>query len=191
MKSRLVVAWVLATAVAVLLAYQAVGLVQTQVTERGPVLAAVAPTTTTLTAEDLPDIPSTVTVPDAAEDRVDAPPGSIPAGPETTPPTEVTVVTTTTSTTAPEPATTPTTAPKPPVKTHSIPSEGGTVTVSCTGDTITFLTALANSGFQSEVKSEGPERVRVNFKDVDDDREFEIRATCHDGEVEYTVNEDD
>ena len=39
-KSRLITAWILSTAVAVTLAYQAVGLVQTQVTEGAPVLAA-------------------------------------------------------------------------------------------------------------------------------------------------------
>ena len=61
----------------------------------------------------------------------------------------------------------------------------------CTGDSIGFRSALASPGFQQSVKSEGPQEVRVDFEDLNKDRTFEIRATCHDGEVDADVGEDD
>jgi hypothetical protein len=191
MKSRLIAAWVMATAVAVMLAYQAVGLVQTQVTESAPVLASVEATSTTISAEDLPPVPPTVTVPDAAEDRVDAPPVSQPdsqTDDSTEVPTTVPETTTTPSTTT---STSSTTTPPVPATDFIIPSDGGTVLVACTGDTISFSSALASPGFETSVKSEGPTDVRVEFGDLNDDRTFEIKATCRDGQVESEVGEDD
>jgi hypothetical protein len=192
MKSRLIAAWVTATAVAVMLAYQAVGLVQTQVTESAPVLAAVEATSTTISAEDLPPVPPTVTIPGVAEDRVDAPPVSQPD--------DQTDTSTEAATTAPEtttpPATTPsTTSPTTTAPAGSldfiIPSDGGTVLVACTDDTISFSSALANPGFETRIKSEGPKEVSVEFGDLNDDRTFEIKASCRNGGVESEVHEDD
>lgn len=192
MRSRLIAAWVMATAVAVMLAYQAVGLVQTQVTESAPVLAAVEATSTTISAEDLPSVPPTVTVPDDAEDRVDAPPVSQPDD-QTDDSTEV--ATTVPETTIPQATTASTTSSTTTTPASSvdfiIPSNGGTVLVACTGDTISFSSALANPGFETSVKSEGPKEVRVEFGDLNGDRTFEIKATCRNGGVESEVHEDD
>lgn len=199
MKSRLIAAWVLATAVAVTLAYQAVGLVQTQVTEQAPVLAAVEETPSTIKAGDLPSVPPTVTVPEDVEDRIDAPPTSqsgdtvgettgdstsIPATTMPTPSTSSTVP-------AGSPTTsTPTTVPDQQAD-FIILSDGGTVTVTCSGDVIGFQSSLASPGFQTDIRSEGPQQVDVRFKDVDKDHSFEIKATCDDGEVRPEVHEDD
>ncbi len=199
MKSRLIAAWVLATAVAVTLAYQAVGLVQTQVTEQAPVLAAAEGTPTTISADDLPSVPSSVTVPEDVEDRIDAPPTSQTGDtadstadnsasiPETTVPALSTPSTVPTS----SPTTsTPSTTPGQPAD-FIILSDGGTVTVTCSGDLIGFQSALASPGFKTDIRSEGPQQVEVRFKDVNKDHTFEIKATCRDGEVRPQVHEDD
>ncbi len=200
MKSRLIAAWILSTVVAVTLAYQAVGLVGTQVTEGAPLLAAVEVTSTTISAEDLPPVPPTVTIPDDLEDRVDAPPVSQPTdavvdstAPGSTPSTATTSPADTTSTTSPPDGSTTTTAPDSTATPtiFIIPSDGGTVNIVCTGDSIGFRSALASPGFQTSVKSEGPQEVRVNFEDLSKDRTFEIKATCRDGEVDAEVGEDD
>lgn len=195
MKSRLIAAWVLATAVSVALAYQAVGLVQNQVTEQAPALAAVEETSTTLTADDLPSVPSTVTVPNDAEDRVDAPPAGqsddlVPGASTST----TTVPPPTTSTTKPSTAPTTSTASTSstaPATDFIIPSDGGTVTVTCSHDSISLKSALANPGFQTDVRSDGPDEVQIKFKEIDDDLTFEVKATCRDGEVRATVHRDD
>ena len=199
MTSRLIAAWLLSTVVAVTLAYQAVGLVQTQVTEGAPLLAAVEVTSTTISAEDLPPVPPTVTIPDDLEDRVDAPPASQPTDvvvdstvPDSTPSTATTSPADTTSTTSPPDSTTTTTLdPTASPTVFIIPSDGGTVNVVCTGDSIGFRSALASPGFQTSIKSEGPQEVRVNFEDLNQDRTFEIRASCRDGDVNAEVGEDD
>jgi hypothetical protein len=200
MKSRLIAAWLLSTVVAVALAYQAVGLVQTQVTEGAPLLAAVEVTSTTISAEDLPPIPPTVTIPDDLEDRVDAPPVSQPTDvvvdstvPDSTPSTATTSPADTTSTTSPPDGTTTTTTLDPTATptVFIIPSDGGTVNVVCTGDSIGFRSALASPGFQTSIKSEGPQEVRVDFEDLNEDHTFEIKASCRDGEVKADVGEDD
>jgi len=196
MKSRLIAAWVMATAVAVMLAYQAVGLVQTQVTESAPVLAAVEATSTTISAEDLPPVPPTVTVPDDAEDRVDAPPVSQPDNQTDDSSGISTTVPATTTPPATPPATTASTTSSPTTPPDSsrdyiIPSDGGAVLVACSGDTISFSSALANPGFETSVKSEGPKEVRVEFGDLNDDRSFEIKAICRNGGVESEIHEDD
>ncbi len=196
MKSRLVAAWVLATVVAVILTYQAVGLVQTQVTERPPILAAVEERpSTTLGSDELPSIPSTVADSVDLEDRIDEPLESVPPTTDDSTPDD----SGTTTTTAPEsttssstPPTTATTAPEPPSSSETIASDGGWVKVLCAGDEIRLSSFLANAGFKHDVRSDGPEEVRVDFEYLsDDDRSYEIRATCDDGIVDHYVGEDD
>jgi hypothetical protein len=172
MKSRLIAAWVTATAVAVMLAYQAVGLVQTQVTESAPVLAAVEATSTTISADAPP-----VSQPD---DQTDTSTEAATTAPETTTPPATTPSTTSPTTTAPAGS-----------LDFIIPSDGGTVLVACTDDTISFSSALANPGFETRIKSEGPKEVSVEFGDLNDDRTFEIKASCRNGGVESEVQEDD
>ena len=115
-KFQLVAAWTLSTAVAVALAYQAVGLVQTQVTEGAPVLAAFEATSTTISTEDLPPVPPTTATDEIREDRADLPPVSEPEDtfadstvPDSTPSTASTSPSVTTSTTSPPDSTTTTT----------------------------------------------------------------------------------
>lgn len=193
MRSRLIAAWFVATAIAVALAYSAVGLVQDQVTERGVVLAVVDVSTTTTTATRQTPNPSNTTLPE--EDPTEA----LPAGPDIdTDPVDDDSTSTTTlsdSTTSTVPTTvasststsSTTTSTPPETIEYSIPSDGGAVIVLCTGQIITFERAKPSSGFEVEVKSEGPDEVRVSFED-DDDHEFEIRATCTDGAVDSRVD---
>ena len=180
MNFRMLFAWLTATAVAVVLAYQAVGLVQTQVTDRPPVLAAAEVTTTTLGAEDLPPVRPTVTVPNEAEGRVDAPPGTV----DTTPTDQTTQTSSpVTTVTTPSRPTTSTTPASTTTNQFLVHSAGGTVKVFCTGDTVEFASAWAASGYEYEVRAEGPDEVRVKFESLDDDHEIDVRARCSAGEI--------
>jgi cytoskeletal protein RodZ len=196
----MIAGWVLATAVAVILTYQAVGLVQTQVTQRPPILAAVdEKSSSTLSPDDLPSIPSTVTIPDDLEGRVDAPPGSQPpadSAPDdssttTTVPPDNTASTQLDTTSSSSTSTT-TPASTPASSSETIASEGGWVTVSCTGNDVRLSSSIPSAGFGQNVQSDGPEEVRVEFEHLsEDDRTYEIRATCDGGVIQHDVHEDD
>lgn len=189
MNARMVFAWLTATAVAVVLAYQAVGLVQTQVTDRPPVLAAAELSTTTLGVEDLPPIQPTVTIPDEAEGRVDAPPATV--GTQTTA-SSVPATPTTSSSSSSTTTTLPSPATSVPAITsqYLVQSAGGTVKVFCTGDVIEFGTAWAASGYEYEVRAEGPGEVRVVFEALEIEHEVDMRARCEAGDVVERITEE-
>ncbi len=66
------------------------------------------------------------------------------------------------------------------------------MTVSCSGNEVRLSSYLAYAGFGQDVRSDGPEEVRVDFDHLsDDDRSYEIRATCDDGVITHDVHEDD
>ena len=86
------------------------------------------------------------------------------------------------TTTAPaHPATTTTTAP--PSVTYSKGFTGGTVSVRCTGNRITLLSASPSVGFTTSVSNVGPEEVEVHF--TSSSKETEISARCTNGVVSW------
>lgn len=175
----LFVAWLVATSVAVLLASQAVGLVRDQVTDR--------PSRTVSTL--LVDITTTSSIPDVTEPT--APPASGPTttvGGATTATTVEPTETTTTTTTPPATATTttPTTTPE---TVEFFTLQGGTVSVSCSGDTIAFRTASPKPGYRTDVEKTGPENVEVTFEGSDHESRF--KAQCHEGTVDTEIDEHD
>ena len=78
---------------------------------------------------------------------------------------------------APAPAAT-TAAPA--ATTASFGSPGGTVTVRCSGSTISLVSATPQSGFRTQVDNPGPQQVEVHF--VSSTREYEIHAICQNGQ---------
>jgi cytoskeletal protein RodZ len=195
MKLRLLAAWSVATFIAIVLAYQAVGLVQSQVTERPPAFHQVVDTAAPETIDTIEDPGPTVTVPTEATDRVDASPATtVTTTTDTTTSSEVPASTTSTSSTTSSTSTSSTSTTStstPDVPTVKlISSIGGWVRVSCTADDEAAIDSLTPaSGFEFEIDEDGPHRVRVEFKS--DDHESKIQATCDDGEVVYNVAEKD
>ena len=87
------------------------------------------------------------------------------------------------TTTAPaHPITTTTTAP-PSGVTYSKGFTGGTVSVRCTGNRITLLSASPSAGFTTSVSNAGPEEVEVHF--TSSSKETEIHAQCSNGVVSW------
>ncbi len=60
--------------------------------------------------------------------------------------------------------------------TYSKGFTGGTVSVHCTGNRITLLSASPSAGFTKAVSDSGPEEVEVHF--TSSSRETEIHAQC-------------
>ncbi|MDH3606255.1 MAG: hypothetical protein OER12_04600 [Acidimicrobiia bacterium] len=188
MKNRigLIGAWVLATALAMGVASQAVGLVADRAAEipvQVPIAVAgpasfdsststlVQPTTTgqpstTLTTTTAPTTPTT--------------PGS---GATTTTLSPVTTLVTTTTS-----PTTTTTVPPLPLDSGSFVATGGRVTVACTGaNTITLLGTSPVGGWSVEVESSGPEKVRVDFESGEEESEIEV--VCVNGQLQADISD--
>lgn len=129
----------------------------------------------------------------------------------TTPPTtasSTTTITTTTVTSATSVATTPTTVGSTTATTvaetttttldttttttatetgpFSFASDGGTVTITCTGDDISLSGAIPGMGFTAEIESAGPGEVRVEF--VAGETEVEVRVECEAGIPEVEIH---
>ena len=85
-----------------------------------------------------------------------------------------------TSSSSSSPAT-PTSQAPPSPEVRTIPTEGGTLTVSVTPGSITYLSAVPATGFAVELDEAGPPEVRVEFISVD--TEVEIRVRWRDGQV--------
>ena len=79
-------------------------------------------------------------------------------------------------------------APAPPAPPAAMTSKtfslvGGTVTFSCTGNAISLVSAVPNSGFSVETEREdGDQEIKVKFES--DAHKSEIRASCVAGQVE-------
>jgi hypothetical protein len=178
MKQRigLAAAWLAATALAVGIASQAVGLVGDRAEEvpvavpivgaeqsaLGPLTTMAPPissaTTTTRPPTSSMTPPSTTAVPSTA-----SPPRS---STTTLASTTTTVVTTSTTTT-----------PLPPLESGTFVATGGQVTAACTGpDAIALKGAVPVSGWSVEVESSGPEKVRVDFEKGEQESEIALRC---------------
>lgn len=79
-------------------------------------------------------------------------------------------------------------APAPPAPPAAVTSKtfslvGGTVTFSCTGNAISLVSAVPNSGFSVETEREdGDQEIKVKFES--DAHKSEIRASCVAGQVQ-------
>lgn len=94
----------------------------------------------------------------------------------TTQPPATTTTTTTTTTTAP-----------PEAQTSSYQLIGGTVTISYSPGVVTFVTAIPQAGFSTELRETGPDRVRVRFESENHTSDF--RAEWDGDELAVTENE--
>jgi len=184
-------AWAGATLLAVAIAAAAVGSVRTQLTDEPTSIGAPA---VTLAADD------------PADDLVVLDHGEleIPSTSTTTSPIEETTTTTTTTTTLPPKETpttiapvvqsstpdTSTTAPTDYTKTYD--TEGGTVRIRITGESVTLVAASPKPGWKLDVDENGPDRIEIHFEqnDDDEDSEFEFQAEFDDGELKITISED-
>lgn len=173
-RSPLVLAWILATAVAMFLVNASVGTIADAVTDR-PSAVRISPSGLPEPSGPEDPSPSSETQPSDLEEATSA------------------VV----PTTAPAPVPVQSTAPAPP-HTHDsdpyddiqrIQLDGGTVTLVCDGSDITIGSASPAPGWDIEIKESDGERVRIEF--MRGKTELEVEAECKDGKLDYKVEVDD
>lgn len=181
MKKRrigLLAAWVAATAMATILASQAVALVRDQVTDRPSRVA------TTLALETT----SSTAVPPTTADGF-----ALPSTTTTRVGTTSTAASATTSSTQPAVATT-TTPPTTSTTTGANQEEtfyltGGWATTRCAGNDVALTTYAPNPGYKVEIKSTGPERVEITFEASGDDHESQLEVRCQSGVLKPKIDE--
>jgi hypothetical protein len=113
-------------------------------------------------------------------------------GTTTTQPSSTTTTTSPTTTTTRPPtttttSTTTTTAAPPETQTSSYQLNGGTVTISHSPGVVTFVTAIPQPGFSTDLRETGPERVRVRLESKTHTSDF--RAEWEGSELKITQNE--
>lgn len=180
MKKRrlgLVVAWVVATALATVLASQAVALVRDQVTDRPSKVATTLALETTTTAappttNGLTTPSSTSTTGGGTTTTVSSPTSSS---------TQPTVTTTST------PTTTPTTTGAGQEQTFYL--TGGWATARCSGNEVALATYAPNPGYKVEIKSAGPAELRIEFEEVGGEQESKLEVRCSDGVPNPKIDE--
>ena len=200
--------WVVAAIVAVAFSWGAVSQVRNQVIQpsieipttvaAGASPSAPVPTTTagspTVIRVEPEIVGETATEPGSATTSTTATPPTTNAqsGGATTTTTQPSSTTTTTAspttTTQPPTTTTTTTTTAPPeTQTSSYHLIGGNVTINHSPGVVTFVTAIPQAGFSTELRETGPERVRVRFESETHTSDF--RAEWEGGELEITQNE--
>lgn len=184
---RYVLSWVTVTAVVTLAAWQVVGAAQERVGEvpTAPLVAVSAapretsPNDGTVSTDSGPTGQSTTSTTSTTR-----PAGSTsgsttsttrPSGQSTSPTSSTTSTTSTTQASLPSGSAT-------------IPSVGGTVTVSYSGGEVYLLGASPANGFAAEVKNQGPDEVRVEFRS--DSLKVDVRARWGSGGLVTTVSEE-
>lgn len=189
----IVVAWSVATLVAMTIAGTAVGSVRGQVTDVPAIptagTAAFLTTTTIAPAES-----STASAPHTT-DGTTPPPTEVAASTASSTTTTTTTATTTTTTT---PVTTPTTtSPPPPTTTTSAPAApavttytliGGQVTISALEPDVGLVAAVPTAGFSAEIDESGPGEVEIEFESSDHQSSF--RARWKDGALDIEIDEE-
>jgi len=181
---RYVLGWVTVTAVVTLAAWQVVGAAQEQVGEvpTAPLVAVSAAPQETSSTDSTG--PAGSGVPDQSTTSTTRPSGSAsgsttsttrPSGQPTTPTSSTTSTTSTTQASLPSGSAT-------------IPSPGGTVTVSYSGGEVYLVGAAPANGFAAEVKNQGPQEVRVEFRS--DTLKVDVRARWESGGLVTTVSEE-
>jgi len=171
----LVVAWLVATLLAIVLASQAVGLVRDQVTDRPS-----RTVSTILASVTTPSTSPLVSTPENVDPQVPERTTEPPASTSTTSTVPTTATTTGTETTEPPPTT------QPPFE-QRYTLIGGWVTVACSGDHISFKSAAPKAGFSVERTEVEDNKVNVKFEGSDHTSKF--RAECADGRIIETIEE--
>ena len=183
----IVMAWSVATLVAMTIAGSAVGSVRGQVTDVPAIPTAGTAaflTTTTIAPTEL----STTSTPPTTDD--------------TTPPTTkvstpTTSSSTTTTTTTPAQTTPTTTSPPPPATTTTVPAApaittytliGGQVTISALEPDVGLVAAVPAAGFSTEIEHSGPGEVEIEFESSGHKSSF--RARWKDGELDIKIDEE-
>lgn len=185
----IVVAWLVATIVAIGIAATAVGSVRGQVTDVPAIPAAgtsalLEPTTTTSAPG-----PTTTTSPGiVAPETTTTVASSAPTTAESTTTTTVDPPSTTTTTAPPPATTTTTTTPpaNPELSTHQL--VGGQVTISALAPNVTLVGAVPSGGFSAEVEDSGPGEVEVEFESSHHKSTF--RARWEDGHLDIDIDEE-
>lgn len=191
----LVAAWVLATALAMAIASQAVALVADRAVELRvdiPILdqsVLESPTTADPNPPTSVNPPATATtLSTAAPSPVTTTQTTTASGTSTTSSGQTTTTTapisTTTTTLAVGTVTTTTTT----LASGSFAVTGGHVTAICTGQTtIQLLGAVPLGGWSLDVESAGPDKVRVDFESGEQESEIEI--VCRNGQLQAEISD--
>ncbi|MCZ7533918.1 MAG: hypothetical protein M5U23_11050 [Acidimicrobiia bacterium] len=172
------IAWIGATIVSVVIAGAAVSSVRSQVTEKptalgSPTAAALAVDTVSTTIQSATASSTVSTTVPATSSETVIPPISETIG----------------STMAPVPPPSPvTTQPTTSTKTYS--TDGGTVRIAISDQSVTFSGAVPNPGWKVEIEHSGPEEVKVKFKQNDHgDDEIEFKAQFEYGELQISIDD--
>lgn len=191
-------AWTGATLLAIAVAAAAIGSVRTQLVDdtavlRSPSAAALASISDTAVPDDgVPaqseapsDSGNDTTGPDLSTTSDDSP---------TTTLTEVDHDATSSTTAVPTTTEDPTTTTAAPTSyTQSFVTEGGTVVIMVSDNSVTYVNSQPNLGWKAEVKDEGPEKVVVKFEmneEEDEEEEIKFTAKIEDGELEIKISQD-
>lgn len=175
-------AWLVATALAVIIASAAVGAVRSGVTDQPSASEPFFGATVTTSSTIEPSTSTTTTPPDTLGTTTTTVDGG--SAPDTTQPPGSSA--TTPSTTIPDAQTTTTTSASF-TKTYTL--VGGRVTISANDPSVTFISAVPNAGFSVNLESSGPTEVKVEFDS--EGHESEFTAKWGDGELLIDIDESD
>ncbi|MEZ5175418.1 MAG: hypothetical protein R2823_04350 [Acidimicrobiia bacterium] len=171
------VAWIGATAVSVAIAAAAVGSVRSQVTEEPTALG--SPRVTELAADAL----ATTTA--ISRDLSTSSPTTAASSPSTSVSIPETSGATVTSVPLPPPP-----ASQPTTSTKTYNTDGGTVRIEISGESVSFSGAVPNPGWKIEVEDAGPEQVKVRFKqNHDGDDKIEFKAEFEQGRLKISIDD--
>lgn len=176
-----IVLWVLASIGTASLTYAAVTQAGRAVGEdpSTPVAGAdIAARLATTTAPTTPEVATTAPV---------APDDTTAAATSTTRPPSITTTTAAPTTTS-GPTTTAPAVTAPSVVWHTVPGVG-VVGVSVSGDQVTLVSATPVAPYHAEVDDTGPEHVDVKFES--ESAEYRVRAEVRDGELTWSVEQED
>ncbi len=155
-----------------------------------PTVVVIEPISDDQSVPDLSTTSTSSTEPSAASQSTTSTTRPRSASPSTTsttatPQTTATTAPPATTTTAPPSQTTTTTAPSANTSSHSTP--GGSVTISASPGVVSFVSAIPQAGFTTELRDTGPDRVRVRF--VGATTIFEFEARWDEGELDIETSE--
>lgn len=172
----LLAAWIVATGIATLLAWQVVGAADDQISD-APDTPVIAVTTPDVSTTSVPtDSSSSTTVTSSAS-----------TSSSTVDPGSTTSTTTNTSTTAPDSSTSTTTSGIP--ATTTAVSDGGTVTVTGVEPNVELVAVVAVPGWSYEVDSAQGDRVQVTFANGTGE-EIRVRCEWENGQLVADIDDD-
>ncbi|MEN8041545.1 MAG: hypothetical protein ABFR95_08585 [Actinomycetota bacterium] len=186
----LLLAWVTAALLAIAVSAAAVAGIRGELTDSptsiGAPSSALTASTPVEIEEGVPEMPETITTrPEAEAVETEDTSTTTTAPPETS-------TTTTTLSAAPT-----TTEPTPTSHSKTYDTDGGSVTIKVSGDSVTFAGAHPNTGWSVKLKDPGPEKVKVYFEheeshdDEDEAEKIEFKAWVEEGELRISTEEED